>query len=373
MSGGVNGSGATTHSFLDSFQLATHNLQAALATVFPVETRVMMFSATGRIFQGGALVMGAGSTAVALTKDARGWGGLLPAVIAGIFGTLLVSNSKAAAEGVSNALYIPRPFVAGQPVGLIPGDPTNDWVVAALQLVFLTSPTVRTNTDDIGLGDTFTRYTAAQRAKMRQTAALSVQDVREYLFGMSNEQISKRDKREDVALVFGYIPGLDYSPHQLVFKTTGKAPEDDGRVLIVVPIDSAGSQILFARQFPLAFEEFGGRLQFKVLPQEMFLHVDRFPDPDRARNDDDIVSADRISIPATLVENGTTGDYVCDGFIVHSGDTLKGGHYYAVIYASHLWWLCDGPRVTEIPTSEAMIHLKKAYILHYRTTVEATV
>ena len=75
--------------------------------------------------------------------------------------------------------------------------------------------------------------------------------------------------------------------------------------------------------------------------------------PQYAKISDAVEGLNRLTIPATSVATGQSGNYACNAFIVHYG-SFDGGHYIAYVKRNGTWWCCNDSSVNEVSEQDAL-------------------
>lgn len=272
-------------------------------------------------------------------------------------------------------------FVSGQPVGL-KNSGNNCWINAGLQLI-INSP------------DLLERARAQEEVKLfldRYHTVLATQEdrqrgeeidlgrelrrwVRQYNPFVGQERVtSQEDPSELLEVLF---EGVN-SPHAGLVQSTRNVSNRESRdtllsidIRAVVDGDST---------FQRAFDEFFHRRTdrgvyqsfsfFGGPPLGLTVKAARF-DANRRKIAGGLPGCDQLVLSGANIQVDDHPDvnYSCDGFIVHKGNTLLGGHYIAYVLKGGQWWCCNDSRISLVSNHEAVrVMEKEGYIFHYSQT-----
>ncbi len=383
-------------SLLGRMRESAHSAQLQFNDLCPMSFKVNTLIVIGRLLQLAAAASLAAVVVLSFTITPTVLLGLVPTLLSGIAGSLLVSSAPAIAWELTQLLYIPRAFVPGQPVGIENADGLSCWLAAALQMM-ANSASIHTRLralPDVMVGPLNAQqrlrdlypasplnqfldcYQMTRDSAQRVASNIDVLGIRNYLSVLTNGEIAPGDTQEDAAAALEAVFG-PMALHPLRQAYNGGAPRDRPEATIQVAMSppAATHRPNFHEMFLNYFnyiDDQGGRfrLQFQTAPNAMVVQLKRFLQADVAGRFQGVKNSDLVDIPSQLdlspdlIEDGSQGSYKCDMFVVHLG-TVNSGHYYTMVKAAGLWWMCDGSRVQEVTERQALAELPSAYLVHY--------
>jgi len=314
---------------------------------------------------------GSSKTLLELSLDAMG----ASAPTSSAAARTIVSPQAPAASASSLLSAGASSFVPGQPVGINNGG-NNCWANSDLQLV-LNNPELEAKfSNHPAFTHIFTEYRRTQAARSTICGNLTGKEARAHLVSLG-APVGGGCSQEDAAIAFetmlGSHNGLPfYSFRQSV---NGRAPIEHREPMIALPMESGATfqQLFDAFFFYVAAEGDSVRKQFNTAPQTLVVQLRRFTHQRTATGDFvSVKNNTERDIPLTLtVSRDKSIDrreatYECNGFNVHLGTSLAGGHYVAYVKKPDGWWYCSDSNVRKAPLHEVEAEKRQAYVCTYR-------
>lgn len=358
--------------FLNDIQHKIYSVHGKIFGLCSTDSKIYAFLILGRVLQTVALISFAASIAFTFTVGPTALLGMIPAVALGILGTYIAGNP----EELNDLLQVGRPFVAGQPVGLINGG-NNCWLNSSLQLMANT-PAFHPRMRQIPQLSQFLDAYEKNRTDYQKVAVnIDIHAIRQFLSRETGGLIGDSAVQEDAALFFEYVFLGANAIHQLDQQIDGRAPSPRSEPLLQIGLGEnprPNFQQLFNAYFDQRTDT-GQRAQlsFQRLPNDLLVQPKRFYQQGRIESSnlrlgkigDSIDIPERLAIPNELVRGGVGGEYVCDSFSVHNGVSSESGHYTCYVKRQGTWWYCSDTSVYEVAATTALRAMKYGYIFHY--------
>ncbi len=366
-------SAAATHSpvqnCLNGIQHQLYAVQEKICGLCSTDSKIYALLILGRTLQSAALVSFAASFVFAFLVGPAALIGLVPAVAFCVLGTYIADNP----QELNSMVQMPRPFVPGQPVGLM-NSAYNCWVNSGLQML-ANVPAFEPRMRQVPVLSQFLDAYKDARAGYHKVAPnFDSQQVRQFLSSETRGVINNSCyAQEDASELFEYLfqgPNALYRFDHLLNGAPATARHEP---MIQLDIQRVNPLPGFGQLFNGFFDhmtDIGQRQQlfFQNSPNDLLIQLKRFyrdPDGTLGKINDPIEAPDTIQLPAALVRTGEGATYQCDAFLVHHGTTQHGGHYVSYIKVGNAWWLCSDSSVIEVSATDALSAMKQSYILHY--------
>ena len=361
---------------LNDIQHRLYTFQQNLCTT---DNKVYAFLILGRVLQAAALASVIAAIAFTFTVGPMVLLATIPAIALGLLGTYAAGNP----EEINNMLQMARPFVPGQPVGLVNGG-SDCWLNSSLQLM-VNSPAYHQRMRQIPqLTDFLDAYQANRTNYQKVAKNIDIHAIRQFLSRETGGQIRDSYDQEDAAQFFEYLFQGPNAVHQLDQQVNGRPPRPRPEALLQIDLGESprpSFQQLFNSYFDQT-TDLGERslLHFQRPPNDLLVHAKRFyfhmnPDGTLYRDangraqerkvTDPIDVPERLSLPNRFVRSGEASEYTCDGFSVHSGSSPDGGHYTCYVKRQNTWWYCSDTNVFEVTSCQAHNAMKHGYLFHY--------
>ncbi len=386
------------NSFFNAIKAKALAFQNGVANCCSTDTKIYTLVITGRLLQVAAIAATSFFLLGTIVIGPVALFGMIASVALGILGTFMVGHVMDHVPGgvppgvpggtgiFPGVPAIVKPFVPGQPSGLINSTGNNCWLNAAMQCM-IHVPALRQR---VAFHPQLEQF--VQQYQQRQTSSQAVAqglDV-ESLKGYINQELHL-DRLREAGPVNGHVDAsvimnwLLRQPAFHQFSQTWTRPSGASTSRMVdeplMELDLSASPTATAAQHVARFFEHDSdhgriRLTFNALPPVLAVKLKRFhmhfPTPeDRlrmtphyAKISHSVDGLDRLTIPAAHVALGQEGNYACQAFIVHYGN-LEGGHYVAYIKREGKWWCCNDSSVNEVSEQQALIVMKNAYFCFY--------
>ena len=224
-------------------------------------------------------------------------------------------------------------------------------------------------------------YTAARNNHQKVAINIDIGAIRQFLSRATAGQITAGALQEDAAQFFEYFFQGPHATHQLEQQLNGNAsipPIIRNEPMIQIDLGTApcpNFQQLFNDYFDYR-SNIGQRIQlfFPRRPDQLLIQAKRFYQQISANGSfqsgkivNPINVSERLTLPSRFVRTGEDSEYVCDGFLIHHGANLDGGHYtsYIKVGTTNTWWYCSDTTVYEVSSQEALAAMKDGLIFHY--------
>ncbi len=338
-------------------------IQNAVSNLCTTDTKVYTFLIIGRFFQAFSLLAFSGSIICAIIINPILCLGTIPAVALGILGTHIAGNP----QEISDALHMPRPFVLGQPIGLI-NSGNNCWLNSSLQLI-LSVPAFAARLRQLpDFAQFLNQYQAAGRNFQKVAQDIDTQTLRQSLSTATGGQISASQVQEDPADLFAFL----FEGRNALYNMTQQT--DDGPLMqrsepmIGIFPGHRDPRPNFQQLFNNYFDhqtEIGQRIRLSLpSPPEGFLvQLLRFYQNGAQQEKIN----DPIDIPTRITYG--SAQYEPSAFLIHRGETQDNGHYIAYIKQGNTWWFLSDSSVYEVSASVAMEEIKHNYICYWRKVI----
>ncbi len=196
---------------------------------------------------------------------------------------------------------------------------------------------------------------------------------------LTDGMITEESKQQDVEEAYTAIMGHSESSlvNMIIEKVDGvkRAPVRNSMITLSFNGDK--------KDFPHVLDQFfnektdqGLKInrKFAKPPKEMMMRVSREKYDVRSKSMVKVKDAcpmpSRFNIGKRYLDSPADSNkqhqYVCDGFIVHRGDSLRKGHYVSYIKTDSGWVLANDGDVTAISDEEARRAMKTGYLYHYK-------
>ncbi len=357
--------------FLNDIQHKIYSVHEKIFGLCSTDSKIYAFLILGRVLQTVALISFAVSIAFTFTVGPIALLGVIPAFALGVLGTYIAGNP----EELNDLLLAARPFVAGQPVGLV-NEGNNCWLNSSLQLMANT-PAFHPRMRQIPQLSQFLDAYEKNRTDFQKVAAnIDIQGIRQILSRETSGQIVDGSVQEDAAQFFEYIFQGPDAIHQFDQKTNGGAPVLRRESMLQIGLGESprpNFQQLFNAYFDQRTDT-GQRVQlsFQRPPNDLLVQARRFyqqMDASGTLQQGKIVEAidipERLALANQFAHGGADSEYVCDAFSIHNGASSESGHYTSYVKRQGTWWYCSDTRVYEVAATTALHAMKYGYIFHY--------
>lgn len=349
-----------------------YSVQESICGLCSTDTKVYAFLILGRVLQAAALVSFAISIAGTIVVGPVALIGTILSVALGILGTYIAGSP----EEVNDVLQMARPFVPGQPIGLI-NSGNNCWLNSSLQLLanvpgyearLRQIPTVAQFLDS---------YAKAGHDYQKVANQINTHEIRQFLNRETGGQIDAGYHQEDAAQLFEYLfqgPNALYSLDQQI---NGGAATQRREPMIQVLLGEQQPRPNFQQLFNSYFDyhtDMGQRVQlsFQRPPNELLIQMKRFRQYTDSNGvmqfgkiDDPIDVPERLTVPNQFVRSNETANYEPDALLIHRGASQDVGHYIGYIKKGGTWWYCSDAHVYEVSARQALDELKNCYFCHW--------
>ena len=371
--------------WVNNVQNKIHSVQQKILGLCDTDCKVYALLVLGRVLQASTIVGLSVSVGFAFLAGPATLIGLVPSIALGILGTYIVeglpdlsSPSQGGAPLVPGkppvGLIYSRPFVPGQPIGLI-NKGNNCWLNAGLQML-LNSPALSQRIQHVpNLAQFQARYEAERQAHQKTARQLDSQTIREDL-NRSGVEVSSGYHQEDAAQLFEHIFTGLHTLHQQVGSNAAAVRRESMIQIGLAHSPRTCFQELFNYYFNyLADDGRHTQLRFQIAPNDLMIHAQRFFQCQGTsaggfvakKIGDDLDISEKLTLPAGFILSGGNSEYCCHSFLVHYGAGLDtGGHYVAYVKRGENWWCCDDSVTYEVSAQAALAAMKQGYIFHYR-------
>lgn len=354
----------------DQIRDRIYTMQNQIFGLCSTDTKIYTLLIAGRILQAAAVTGAIIAVSSVFFFSPITLFGLIPPLLIGLLGTYIAGNP----EQVYSDLQMARPFVTGQPVGLVNGG-NNCWINSSIQLL-MNAPHLHARMRQIpAFAQVMDAYAQTTQNREKVVTGINTQTIRQFLSEQTH-LIDTTASQQDAAQLFEYLfqgphslyhfeQTLDAAPaivrsEPMIKVNLGRAPRPDFQQLLQNHFDSTTSagqrlQLFFPRSPDDLLIQFNRFIQF-VNPAGVLVQ-EKINDPV------DIPLS--LNLPATVVRTAESASYRCNGFIIHSGASQNGGHYIAYIKKGNSWWYVSDTRTFEVNEQEATQQIKFAYITHY--------
>ncbi len=368
-----------TTTWAEAIQQKVYQVQEKILDLCGTDDKVYTLFVIGRVLQAAALATLVASIGFAFFATPFTLLGLLPAILIGAVGTYIADD----AQGLYDKFQYARPFVPGQPCGIMNPIAANCWLSASLQLL-QNSPNFHRRLRQIPQMAAFLdQYNQAAVNHLKYLPHFDTQVLRQTLSQSTQGLIRSSTSQEDAAVLFEYLFQGGNSLYQFDQRINGRLSDTtrpEPMISIILGQNpGAGFEQLFSQFFNSADDRgMQTQLTFQHEPDDLVVQLRRFVqfvDPqtgvyDHHKINDKIAVPMQMAIPRHLVRDGNHGaNYVCDGFLVHMG-SLNGGHYASYVKkilpgGRESWWCCSDSRVYEVSLPTVEREIQNAYIVHY--------
>jgi hypothetical protein len=355
---------------LSDIQQRLYSFQEKLCST---DNKIYAFLILGRVLQAAAIASFAASIAFAFTVGPIVLLAAIPAIALGLLGTYVAGNP----EELNDMLQMARPFVPGQPVGLVNGG-NNCWLNSSLQLM-ANIPAAHHRMRQIPqLAQFLDAYEANRNNYQKVGQNIDTHAIRQFVSRETGGVISDGSRQEDAAEFFDYVFQGPNALYQLDHQVNGVVRGAYHQSLLHIGLGTQprpSFQQLFNSYFDDRAEN-GARIQFffQRPPNDLLVSAKRFYGQiDSSGNNhiqtgkigDAIDVPERLALSNQFVRVGGGSEYVCDAFSVHNGSSLESGHYICYVKRQNTWWYCSDTRVYEVSAGTALRAMKYGYIFHY--------
>jgi hypothetical protein len=355
---------------LNDIQHQFYRVQDKICGLCSTDSKVYALLVIGRILQAAALVSLVASVTYAFVVGPISLIAAIPAITLGVLGTYIAGKP----QELNDLLQMGRPFVPGQPVGLINGG--NDcWLNSSLQLL-VNSPSLHRRMHQIPEFSQFLDAYNANRAGYKKVANnIDTHAIRQFLNHETGGQITDDFMQADSAQLFEYLFQGPNAPFQFQQQLDGGAPTVRREPMIQIDLDPRlNFQQLFNNYFDYR-SNIGQHIQlfFQHAPDDLLIQAKRFYQQIdsttgsllQGKINERLDISERLTLGARCVPSGQAQDYFCDGFSIHHGLSQNGGHYTCYLKVKNVWWYLSDSTVYEVPASQALEAMKDGYIFHY--------
>jgi ubiquitin C-terminal hydrolase len=357
---------------LNDIQHRFYDVQKKICGLCSTDSKVYAFLILGRILQAAALVSFAGSIVFTFMISPLSLIAAIPAIALGALGTYIAGNP----QELNDILQISRPFVPGQPVGLI-NSGNNCWLNSSLQLL-VNSPSFHRRMRQIPEFSQFLdAYITARGDYQKVAKNIDTHAIRQFLSRETAGQITDGHVQEDATQFFEYLFEGPNAIYQLEQQIDGAIPVARREPMIQIdlsPSPRPNLQQLFNGYFDCR-SNIGQHIQlfFQRAPDDLLIQAKRFyqqVDPIsgallQGKINDRLDVSERLTLSDRFVRSRESQEYFCDGFSIHHGASQDGGHYTSYIKVQNTWWHCSDSTVCEVPARQALDAMSDGYIFHY--------
>lgn len=298
--------------------------------------------------------------------------GAVGAFVIGLLGIAATYEGEAAEEIIPEE---PPPlFVRNQPIGIRNGG-NNCWANAMLQIVLNNPELERKFASQVAFREIFTKYRASQSSQTHICPSLTGGEARIFLHGFGVD-VGAGFSQEDAGAAFEAMLGIPNGPafYTLMQSVAGRDPLPMTEPMISLALQS---ELSFQQMFDLYFschndQNLTLRKQFITAPQTLVVQLRRFTHQTASNGTISSVKNNGIcDVPLSLTvtadknRDNREARYECNGFILHLGSSLNGGHYVAYIQREGKWWYCSDSIVREASLQAVEAAKKNSYILSY--------
>ncbi len=349
-----------------------HCVQEKICNLCTTDSKVYAFLVMGRVLQAAALVSLAASIACTFMVSPISLIAAIPAIALGVLGTYVAGNP----QELNDLLQMSRPFVPGQPVGLI-REGNDCWLNSSLQLLANT-PSFRRRLRQIPEFSQFLDNYAATRTNYQKVASnIDTHAIRQFLNRATAGQITSGSAQEDPAQLFEYLFQGPHAVYQFEQQLDGAAPIARGEPMIQLdlsPNPRPNLQQLLNNYFDYRSDiDQHIQLFFQRAPDDLLIQAKRFYqhiDPTngalvQGKTNDRLNVSENLVLSENFVRSRQQQNYVCDGFLIHHGTSQDRGHYTCYLKVDNAWWYLSDSTVYEVPAREALEAMADGYIFHY--------
>lgn len=348
-----------------------HHLYSAhekICGLCSTDSKVYAFLILGRVLQAAALVSLAASAVFTFLVGPVALVGLVPAIAMGLLGTYVAGNPQELNEIVQMA----RPFVPGQPIGLVNGG-SNCWLNSSLQMLAHVPAFERRMRQIPQLVQFLDSYRAARTNYYKVSPDIDTHQIRQVLHRETGGVIDQGHVQEDAAQVFEWLFQGPNGLYQFEHLLNGAPANPRREPMIQVDIERGVPIPTFENLLSGFFDhrtDIGQRQQlfFPRAPDDLLIQFKRFyrdRDGTQGKVSENIETPERFQLPSRFVRSGENAAYQCDAFLLHYGASQDGGHYVSYIKVGTTWWYCSDSRVYEVSDKHAQTAMKQSYIMHY--------
>jgi hypothetical protein len=335
--------------------------------VAAMDQKIYRYVVLGRLLQGAAAVLCAGSVVLGFTYAPLALLGVISAVACAVLGTHLTSRQ---AGGSS--------FIPEKPVGL-PNEGNDCWLNASLQLI-LHAANLENRARQVLLSSfaqMVQQYRTSQHTKEEVALRIHTKELRSQLSILTGGAMATGNGQEDAVCVFDHILGGAFPLHRWVEYLDGVATnhiKGDGVIRLLIEHPSSFAFDKAWHQFFDATADNGRRIQlfFQTPPPDLVVQLPRFYQKLNAHRTiemgkigEDLNIPERFSMPKEGVLTGESAAYVCDGFIEHIGSSVDEGHYVAYVKKGEQWWLCNDAHIIAVASHAALAAMRRGYLYHF--------
>lgn len=362
----------TVNNCFQSLHRGAYFVQQKICNLTSTECKVNSLFVLGRVLQATSVIASVASFGLVVLTPLS-LIGLVPALIAGVFGTVIAESPR----DVLDVVLLEPPFIQGQPIGLV-NSGNNCWLNSSMQML-LNTPSLFQKVQRIPALAAFQQtYEQERQAGQKIARHLDVQHLREYFSERTGGQISPRHIQEDSAGLFEYLFQGDNALHTLYQQIDQEPLRVRREPMILVDFNGQTHlpfQELFNQYFDL-IKDTGHRvrLSFERAPEDLLIQAKRFTqerDPLSGRmtfgkNNDPIAVQPTLALGPSHLQSGENVQYSCDAFCVHYGATLQWGHYVAYVKRGDTWWYVSDQTQRPISMKDVSEAMKHGYIFHYK-------
>jgi hypothetical protein len=347
-------------------------IQREICGLCNTDSKVYAFLVIGRALQAAALVSFAVSIAFTFMIGPVFLIAAIPAIAIGVLGTYVAGNP----QELNNIVQMGRPFVPGQPVGLI-NSGNNCWLNSSLQLL-VNSPSFHCRMRQIPEFSQFLdNYAAARTGYQKVASSIDTHAIRQFLCRETAGQITDDHTQDDSAQLFEFLfQGLN-AIYQFEQQLDGAAPTMRCEPMIQIDLNP-NPRLNFQQLFNNYFDyrsNIGQQIQlfFQRPPDELLIQAKRFYqqiDPTsgallQGKINDRLDVSEKLTLSDRFVRSRQAQEYSCDGFSIHHGSSQDGGHYTCYLKIGDVWWYASDSTIYEVPARQALDAMAYGYIFHY--------
>ncbi len=357
---------------LNDIQHRFYSVQEKICGLCSTDSKVYAFLVIGRVLQAAALVSLAASIAFTFMVGPVSLIASIPAIALGILGTYIAGNP----QELNDLLQMSRPFVPGQPVGLI-NSGNNCWLNSSLQLL-VNSPSFHRRMRQIPEFSQFLdAYTTTRSGYQKVASNIDTHAIRQFLSRETAGQITTSHTQEDSAQLFEFLFQGPNAIYQFEQRLDGGVPALRREPMIQIdlsPHPLPNFQQLFNNYFDYR-SNIGQHIQLflEQAPDDLLIQAKRFYqqiDPTsgallQGKINDRLDVSPRLNFPDRFVRSRQAQEYICDGFTIHYGASQDIGHYTCYLKVGNAWWYLSDSNVYEVPERQAFEAMADGYIFHY--------
>lgn len=341
----------------------------------------------GRVLEVAAVTASIGCVTAAFVAGPAVLVGVVPAVAMYVLGHFMVYNNNSFWYAFISLPFVdsllPKPFIPGQPVGLV-NSQYNCFINTFLQCI-VHIPALRQRAQRVPQLAQFIQYYRNLQGQAENREVINARGLNAFLTRIiqgrgRNGEHELRRGQGDVNTLFEWLLEADLQSHTdsfYQFQTvrtlrTGKQlnPTQTQEDLIRLQLNALPQLEPFSVLFNHYLDnrtDRGERRQFKfiALPETLAICLERgkMENGHRYIIRDPVLGIDTgLDLLPDMVLGGHGTHYDCEAFIIQSG-SFVGGHYVACIKKDERWYYCNDRQVYEICEEKAHELMKDCYFV----------